>query len=446
MIRRIFTNLSWRIGFSHPQTFLTFLEKLPPEILKGFRRAAFRETLRLAKDRSPYYRQKFREYGIDIRKARDPKDLGDFYLTPEDVRVSPAALLCGRPDIAIESSGTTGHAARIFLSHHELEYNAKQSAVMKAVYRISKEDRILSTFDYGFCLDGLLASKGIPYWDAFGVCVGRIDPAEIYRKLSAYRFNIIMSGTPWLARLTEVAQAEGRPYPLKLLVGGGGGGILSRTRERIESFWGAPLCMTYALTEAGTVLGFECLRRDGYHLNEFDFFIEILDPDAQGYGEVVITTVNRTVMPIIRYRTKDIARFIEEDCPCGLPFRRLSPLRGRSDEIVASVWGNVHPDFFEKVLGSVAGIEDDWQVVLHEIKGKQTFQFRLEVQNGAPSQKEITARILSLIEREHPLAWQAYRQGLADVGFIFVPKGSLRKGRKLLRLLDERRQSMANSK
>jgi phenylacetate-CoA ligase len=332
------------------------------------------------------------------------------------------------------------------LSYEELDYNAWQGVLFRAIYNISDDDRILSTFDYGFCLDGILAQKGVPYWGAFSMCVGRVDPLEIYRKLPAYRFNIIMSGTPWLSRLTEVAETEGRPYPLKLLIGGGGGGILQRARERIESFWEAPLCMTYALTEAGTVLGFECLRRDGYHLNEFDFFIEILDPDPQGYGEVVITTVNRTVMPIIRYRTKDIARFIEEDCPCGLPFRRLSPLRGRSDEIVASVWGNVHPDFFEKVLGSIRGIEDDWQVVLQEIKGKQTFQFRLEVHNGVSDQKEITARILNLIEREHPLAWQAYRQGLAGVEFVFVPKGSLRKGRKLLRLVDERRQSIANGK
>ena len=439
MLQRALTDLPLRIGASHPQALLSYFRKLPPKILVRIRRTAFKQTLRLATSRSAYYRQKFLERGIDVAKAREPEDLGDFYLTSKDLRQSPEALLCGRPDIAIESSGTTGHAARVFLSHEELNYNARQSVIFKAIYNISDEDRVLSTFYTGFCLDGLLASKSLPYWKAFGVCVGRVDPAEIYHKLPSYRFNIVMSGTPWLARFTEVAQGEGRPYPLKLLIGGGGGGIIKRTREWIEGFWNAPLCMTYACTEAATVLGFECLRRDGYHLNEFDFIVEILNPDAEGYGEVVFTTVNRKVMPLIRYRTRDVARLINESCPCGFPFRRLSTLWGRSDEIVASVWGNVHPGFFETILGSVPGITDEWQVALREREGKQWFQFRLEAENGSVD-KAVTERlILKAIETEHPLAWQAYLQKLADVEFVFYPKGTLRKGRKLLRLVDERR-------
>jgi phenylacetate-CoA ligase len=396
--------------------------------------------LRLAASHSSFYRQRFLHYGIDVEKAAGPEDLGSFYLHSEDIRKEPEALLCGRPEVVIESSGTTGHVARIFMSQREIDYNARQGVLLKAIYGVSDDDRVLSTFDYGFCLDGLLAQRMLPYWKTFGVCVGRVDPAEIFRRLPSYRFNIVMSGTPWLSRFTEVAEAEGRPYPLKLLVGGGGGGILKRTRAWIERFWEAPLCMTYASTEMGSVLGFECLRREGYHLNELDFYVEILEPDHEGYGEVVITTVSRDVMPLIRYRTRDVARFVEEPCPCGLPFRRLSPLRGRSDEIIASVWGNVHPDFFEKMLGPIPGLADDWQVALQERGGKQTFEFRLELQNGAPEQDEITRLILKAIETEHRLAWQTYVQKLADVEFVFHPKGALRKGRKLLRLVDERRE------
>jgi phenylacetate-CoA ligase len=319
-----------------------------------------------------------------------------------------------------------------------MEYLGSQAVLLKAVYRISDDDRVLSTFDHGFCLDGLLASKGVPKWGSFSMCIGRVDPAEIYEKLPAYRFNIVMSGLPWLARFTEYAQAEGRPYPLKFLLGGGGGGIPRRTREWIEGFWEAPLCVTYASAEAATDLGFECLRRDGYHLNEFDFFVEILNPDAEGYGEVVITTLSRKVMPLIRYRTRDVARLVREDCPCGLPFRRLSALRGRLDEIVASVWGNVHPDFFEKILGSIPEITDDWQVALQERNGKQTFEFRVEPRDESQEPDRIRQQILNAVQREHPLAWQGYLQQLAAVDFTFHRKASLRTGRKLLRLVDER--------
>ena len=439
ILQRLLAGVPLKIGVGHPQALFRYIQAIPPSVLARLRHAGFKKTLRLAAVRSSYYRQKFLESGIDVEKARRPEDLGDFFLTSEELRKAPEALLCGPPELAIESSGTTGHAARVFLSHEELDYNARQSVLLRAVYNISDEDRVLSTFDYGFCLDGLLASKAVPYWKTFGMCVGRVDPAEIYRKLATYRFNVVMSGTPWLARLTEVAQAEGRPHPLKLLIGGGGGGILKRTREWIEDFWNAPLCMTYASAEVATVLGFECLRRDGYHLNEFDFYVEIPKPDHDGYGEVVITTVNRSVMPLIRYRTGDIASLVTERCPCGLPFRRLSPLRGRLDEIVASVWGNVHPDFFEKILGPLPDLADDWQVALREKGGKQIFEFRLELRDGTSGHDEVKSQILSAIQREHPLAWQAYTQKLADVEFVFHPEGALRKGRKLLRLVDERR-------
>jgi phenylacetate-CoA ligase len=203
--------------------------------------------------------------------------------------------------------------------------------------------------------------------------------------------------------------------------------------------------MTYALTETAAVLGFECLERDGYHLNGLDFIVEILNPDADGYGEVVVTTVNRKIMPLIRYRTRDVARLLSDPCPCGLPLRRLSPLRGRTDEIVASVWGNVHPDFFERVLGPVPGITDDWQVALDERQGKQVFRVRLELVDDGADQSEISERILERVEAEHRLAWQAYTQNLADVEFAFHPKGTLRKGRKLLRLVDERRTGEVTS-
>lgn len=432
-------DFSFRIGALSPQGFVSYLRALPPALPKRLRQIAFRRTLRLAAERSSFYRQRFTRHGIRIEKVRRPEDLGSFYVNPDEVREAPEAFLCGKPEVTIESSGTTGHVIRIFLSQRELDYNARQGILLKAVYGISSEDRVISTFDYGFCLDGQIVQRVLPHWKVFGVCVGRSDPREVYSRLGTYRFNVVMSGTPWLSRFTEVAEAEGRPFPLKLLVGGGGGGIMPWTRRRIESFWQAPLCMTYGSAEAATLLGFECLRRDGYHLNEFDFCVEILGPDDEGYGEVVITTVHREVMPLIRYRTRDVARLITERCPCGLPFRRLSPLRGRSDEIVASVWGNVHPDFFEKILGPVPGLTDDWQVALQEKGGKQTFQFRMELQDGASRQDEIKRQIFDVIQKEHRLAWEAYMQKLADVEFVFHPKGTLRKGRKLLRLVDERR-------
>ena len=105
-----------------------------------------------------------------------------------------------------------------------------------------------------------------------------------------------------------------------------------------------PLYMTYASTELGASLGAECPEKTGYHLHEYDYAVEILRPDADGFGEVVFTTLTRSVMPLVRYRTGDVARLVPGACACGLPFRRLSAIRGRNDEMVACVWGDVHPE------------------------------------------------------------------------------------------------------
>src|SRR5438477_110748 len=202
--------------------------------------------------------------------------------------------------------------------------------------------------------------------------------APAYRRLAEYRFNVVVSDPFWLARLTEIARERGRPGPMKLLIGGGEG-ITERVRAELESFWGALLCMTYASTEAATILAFECTHRAGYHVNEFDFCVEIVDADSEGYGEIVLTTVSRSVMPLVRYRTGDVARWLPEPCPCGLAFRRLSPLRGRLDEQVSCAWGNLHPEFFEPLLREVSGLASDWQVAVYERELPHVVQLRLEL-------------------------------------------------------------------
>jgi len=427
-----------RVGARTPRGFLRFVQALPPPLLAGLRRQAFRRTLRLAAACSPFYRRKLAQHGINLARVREPQDLGDFFLQPEELKgTPPEEFLCGRPELALESSGTTGHITRIFLSHRELAYNARQGFFLKVLYGITEEDRVLCTLDYAFGLGGLLVQRALPWWRTFGMGVGRVDPLEVYRRMPLYRFNVIISDPFWLSRLTEIAREEGRPYPLKLLIGGGEG-ITRQARAALEAFWEAPLCMTYASTEAATVLGFECLHREGYHLNEFDFYVEVADPDPEGYGEVVLTTVRRTVMPLIRYRTRDIARLIEEPCPCGFPFRRLSPIRGRLDELVPCVWGNVHPEFFERLLHGVPGLSDQWQVALLEKGLKPVFQFRLELQGDAVDREEVGRRILKRIEAWHASAWTAYLQKMVGIEFLFLPKGSLRTGGKLLRFKDER--------
>ena len=428
-----FSELLFAVGRRAPRVPLAVMRATPLGVLHAMRRPGFRTTVRRARA-APAYRDLLA--GIDVSRVRGPEDLGDFFLTSDVLKTRPESLLCGTPELAVESSGTAGRVTRVYLSRRELEYSARQGNLLLALHGVGPRDRLLSTLDLAWGLGSLLVERGIRHVDTFAMVVGRVDPRDAYERLAAYGFNVLVSDPFWLARLTAIARERGRPGPMKLLVGGGEG-VTPQLRAELERFWGAPLCMTYASTEAATVLGFECPARQGYHVNEFDFAVEIREPGADGYGEIVFTTINRAVMPLLRYRTGDIAAWLPGPCACGLPFRRLSAIRGRVDEQVSCAWGNVYPDFFAPLLADVPDLGVDWQIAMRERDLVPVVQFRLEVDGGVP-RGDVADTVLRALERTYPDAWLAYRQGLIDVEFAFSPFGTLRRRRKLLRVVDER--------
>src|SRR5438093_7363178 len=434
------SEILFTLGRRYPRLPVAFLRALPLELLHTLRAPGLRETFQTA-TRAPWYRDAFAAARIDISRVRRPEDLGKFFLTPDVLKTRPEALLTEAPELAIESSGTSGHVTRIYLSRKELEYNARQGGLMLGLYGLGRSDRLLSTLGLDWTLGSLLVERLVRYTPMFAMVVGRVDPVEAYARLAEYRFTGIVSDPFWLARLTEVARERGRPGPLKLLIGGGEG-ITPRTRAELEAFWEARVCMTYACTEAATILGFECTHRSGYHVNEFDFCVEIADADSDGYGEIVLTTVNRRVMPLIRYRTGDVARWLPEPCPCGLPLRRLSTLRGRLDEQVSCAWGNLHPDFFEPLLQGVPGLGIDWQVALYERDLTPVVQFRLELEGDGAAREQAVQEVLGALQRARPDAWLGYCQHLIDLEVVFFPPGTLRQKRKFMRLVDERHSGL----
>jgi len=105
---------------------------------------------------------------------------------------------------------------------------------------------------------------------------------------------------------------------------------------------------------------------------------------------------------------------------------------------VSCAWGNVHPEFFEPLLAGVPGLGDSWQVALYERNLKPVFQFRLEIQGDGRTCEGAVQVVLGELQRRDPDAWSAYCQRLVDIEFCFFSPGALRRGPKLLRLVDER--------
>src|SRR5713101_7294727 len=167
-----------------PQRALELLGLIPMPALEAMRRARFRRTLRIAAERSSFYREQFRRRGIDVRRIDHPSELGDFYTTGEDLREHGAeAFLTGRADTAFETTGTTSAIPkRVFFSQHELNEMGRASAIGLYHLGVRAEDRVLSAYDCSFWVSPAVLRMGLQYLKCFHVEAGKIAPKDFTRE------------------------------------------------------------------------------------------------------------------------------------------------------------------------------------------------------------------------------------------------------------------------
>ena len=177
---QLVSEILFALGRRSPRLPFAFLRAMPLGLLHALRSPGLRETIRVAA-RASYYRDAFAAMRVDAARARRAEDLGDFYLTPGVLKTRPEALVTGTAELAIESSGTTGHATRVYLSRRELEYNARLGGLLYGLYGLGRGDRLLCTLDLAWGLGSLLVERGVRYTPLFAMVVGRVDPLEAYR-------------------------------------------------------------------------------------------------------------------------------------------------------------------------------------------------------------------------------------------------------------------------
>ena len=146
---------------------------------------------------------------------------------------------------------------------------------------------------------------------------------------------------------------------------------------------------------------------------------------------------SRPTINAIRYRVRDVTRFIEAPCPCGAPLRRIEPIRGRRDEVVVMGAGNIYPEIFERVLQDVVGIAENWQVAVRQEGLHDILEFRIELTNGV-SPSAVETAIQTKLRTLYPDIWANRACGMYELKFRFLRPGSIEQGRKRRRLIDER--------
>jgi phenylacetate-CoA ligase len=410
---------------------------VPQRVLDRMAASAFRSSIRYAAEHSPFYKRKFAERRIDARAIARPEDLGDFFTTAEDIRANVQEFVCARPDTAYETTGTTSkRTKRVYFSRSEIREAGWSGAVGLWGMGIRPEDRVASAFDYSFWVSGPVLQASCEVIGCFHVEAGRLHPAEFYDRLKDYGITVIVGDPSWIVRLAEIAKEKG-PWPLKLLIAGGEN-LTEEARRFVEDVWKADFILSYGQTEAFGAIGIESRVKEGYYINEFHNAFEIINRDADGYGELVYTTLNRRVMPLIRYRSGDITRFITTPSKDGLPARRIEKLRGRINEWIPTAMGNIAPWMFEDLFGKIPGLSDDWQILISKEGTKDLVEFQVECLDGQdPVQLRDT--VLSAFRSQWPEEARVVAMGLLRVDVKAHAKGTLRQGRKMQRLVDTRK-------
>lgn len=412
--------------------------RVPQGIFQRLEEASFRKTIDYAYHHSKFYREKFDSLSINPKKILKPEDLKDFHTTPEDIRNHAEDFICMRPDTAFETTGTTSKKTkRVYYSRNEVEEAGWAGAVGLWALGIRKEDRVASAFDYSFWVSGPVLQSSCNVLGCFHVEAGRIDPNEFYDRLRDYGISVVVGDPSWIVRFSEVAEKRG-PWPLKLLLAGGEN-LTEAARHYVEEIWQTDFILNYGQTEAFGAIGMESREKKGYHINEFHNYFEIINKDDAGYGELVYTTLNRRVMPLIRYRSGDITRFVNGISKSNFPGRRIEKIKGRVDEWTVTAMGNIAPWMFEDLFDSIREISKDWQIEVQKTGNKDLITFHVEKALVQISDQDLIEKILSALRKEMPESFRVQGMGLFDFDLKIHSKGSLRTNRKLKRVVDLRK-------
>jgi phenylacetate-CoA ligase len=397
---------------------------------------AFREVVRYAARRQKFFARKLQAAGIDPDRVRRPADLGNIFTTPEDLLSLPAEeFLCREPEAVFETTGTSGAPKRIYFGYDELDAAARHEAAALYKNGVRTGDRVVCTFDGGYWISGWVTFLACRKLGAFCSAIGKPQPRELYNRLPLYRYNVITADPTWLVSLSEIAEKEGT-FPIKLIMAAGDR-MSDVYRRYVQDIWKAPVILGYGSTEAGGGVGMECAQQRGYHLDEYDFLFEVVDPDSKGYGELVMTTLSRRTQPLIRYRMRDVTRFVQEPCECGVTIARIEPIRGRRDEMVVMGAGNMHPEIFERILHDVEGISGNWQVAVRQDGLRDVLEFRLELTNGRGPEL-VEKEVRRNLESRYAEIWANYLCNMYALRFRYLPVGTLEGSRKARRLVDAR--------
>ncbi|MEW6440173.1 MAG: phenylacetate--CoA ligase [bacterium] len=395
------------------------IELLPRDGLKALQLERLAQTAAQA-GRAPFYRKVFAEQRLSPESVRTLDDLRRFpFTTKEDLRAAfPYGFLAvPREEVTRVhvSSGTTGIPTAVYHTRKDLETWADLVARCLFMAGVRKADVFQNCMGYGLFTGGLGLHYGAERLGALVVPAGVGNSRRqitLMRQFGATAVHIIPSyALKLLETFREMDLEPKKDTKLRVAIVGAEPHS-EEIRGRIEEAYGVFAANSYGLSEMnGPGVAFDCPYKTGLHLWEDSYILELvhpttLEPLRDGeVGEIVLTTLRREAMPLIRYRTRDLAMIYPDSCPCGRTHRRLSRIKGRSDDMFIIKGVNIYPIQIEQVLMRFAEVGNNYVIVLDREGPQDRVTVQIEASEalmveGLESLKALTRKITHALREE----------------------------------------------
>ena len=428
--------------YLHPE-----LETLSRSRLEKLQMERLQQTLARCM-RIPFYKQRFAACGLrpeDIRTLDDVRKLP--FTTKQDLRDNYPFGLSAVPLEEVvrlhSSSGTTGTPTVILHTQHDLDEWA--NAVARCLYMVGlrKGDIFQNSSGYGMFTGGLGFQYGAERLGMLTVPAAAGNTKRQIKFITDFGTTALHAIPSYAGRLYEVMAEMGidprRDTRLRTLIIGAEPHS-DEQRRRIEQMLGVKAYNSFGMSEmCGPGVAFECPVQNGLHIWEDYYIVEIVDPQTLEpvpdgeVGELVLTTINREAMPLLRYRTRDLTRILPGECPCGRHHKRLDRMKGRSDDMMILKGVNIFPIQIENILMQFRELGTDYLITLTNLEANDEMTVEVEL-NEFTDDYGFLQRLTKEITR------QLKDEILITPRVKLVPKGSLPKQEgKAVRVKDLRK-------
>ena len=428
--------------YLHPE-----LETLSRSRLEKLQMERLQQTLARCM-RIPFYKQRFAACGLrpeDIRTLDDVRKLP--FTTKQDLRDNYPFGLSAVPLEEVvrlhSSSGTTGTPTVILHTQHDLDEWA--NAVARCLYMVGlrKGDIFQNSSGYGMFTGGLGFQYGAERLGMLTVPAAAGNTKRQIKFITDFGTTALHAIPSYAGRLYEVMEEMGidprRDTRLRTLIIGTEPHS-DEQRRRIEQMLGVKAYNSFGMSEmCGPGVAFECPEQNGLHIWEDYYIVEIVDPQTLEpvpdgeVGELVLTTINREAMPLLRYRTRDLTRILPGECPCGRHHKRLDRMKGRSDDMMILKGVNIFPIQIENILMQFRELGTDYLITLTNLEANDEMTVEVEL-NEFTDDYGFLQRLTKEITR------QLKDEILITPRVKLVPKGSLPKQEgKAVRVKDLRK-------